>query len=307
MDVRIDDRLIEAVVEEAERLGRIDSCAYHAERDPIYALRGPRARERAHHALHRRYFRELGIERELGECLAAFPELDAAISSCLLSRVSREKDEAAELFVSPDDGHTDTRDRCRVVVGLLPRTILDEKRLGFVLRRELRTIADMVDPTFGYTPELPSQGFGRTHDRLLLDRYAALWSATVLGRMARDGFADASAKDHALARLRSVFPGRDPAVLSGFFDGPRPTHRALVSFATAPHGDARENGARCALCGFPSFRPIRGEDLDAAVQSSIRLDFPCWSARERLCPQCADLYRARSVPPDVRAEHAEDA
>ncbi len=54
--------------------------------------------------------------------------------------------------------------------------------------------------------------------------------------------------------------------------------------------------SRCPLCGFPSarFEP-RPEDLPRAVRDAIRADFPGWIEADGLCPQCADLYRARPL------------
>jgi hypothetical protein len=76
--------------------------------------------------------------------------------------------------------------------------------------------------------------------------------------------------------------------------------------AAADPGSGPQPGSACALCGFPTygFEP-EAQDLPIAVLSEIRADFPAWTIAQGLCPQCADLYRARhSSPGQANAEVA---
>ncbi len=74
-----------------------------------------------------------------------------------------------------------------------------------------------------------------------------------------------------------------------------------MAFARDPEafGDlvrVEHRGMRCPVCRFPTygFEPDP-ERLPADVIALVREDFPDWHPARGICPQCADLYRARPL------------
>ncbi|MEK7334457.1 MAG: hypothetical protein AAB222_03935, partial [Candidatus Binatota bacterium] len=90
-------------------------------------------------------------------------------------------------------------------------------------------------------------------------------------------------------------------LFSRFFDREPHTHAELVAFVFDPRAvvgtyEGYYPGARCPLCGFPTytFEP-EPERLAPEVANQITQDFPHWQCADGLCTQCADLYRARNA------------
>jgi hypothetical protein len=190
---------------------------------------------------------------------------------------------------------------------LRPEWLLEPATLLPLLRRELRHVADMLDPAFGYEPRLPDGG-GRSHERLVRERYRAAWNATVDGRLVRAGRLDAGVREQRWVEFAASFGTLDaaaPAAFDALFDDPTPTHARLVALATAPRAAIGGPGTGpivCPLCECPSTRGLTdGALLPDEVQDDIVGDFPAWSVEDGCCRQCADLYRAR---PLARAEAA---
>lgn len=164
-------------------------------------------------------------------------------------------------------------------------------------------IADMLDPGFGYEPELPPAEGGPTHDRLLKERYRVLWDATIDGRMLRRGWAPDSLRTERLREFCRTFPmfgQKSESLFSYFFDQEPHTHAELIAFISDPRAvmatpDAPHPGSRCPLCGFPTydFEP-EPEHLSPELLDQITRDSPRWRPTHGLCRQCADLYRANS-------------
>lgn len=308
LDARIEvhPRLVEEAVWAALR-GHPERRAFDGEREPLYAIEPPEARDAAFDRLHLDWFLRLGLHRTLDRAIAELGAALATVGRFLVIPATRERDQAADLFVAADTARS-------VAVAIRPEVLADAGRAIVLLRRELLHIADMIDPEFRYEPRLPAQPAGPAQDRLLQDRYRVLWSCSVDGRLAATGRAEAGARAARLADFRKVFGGIGALTEAGFtriFDGSRPTHPDLVEMGADPAGAFAGRGAedrargRCALCGFPThdFEPNPG-DLPAVSREAIRADFPDWHAGRPICLQCADLYRdcemsdaaARSLP-----------
>jgi hypothetical protein len=269
---------------------------YHVERERLYALKDPEAREQGFAELHLRWFVLLGLDRPLLEALDEFPDVLRALERCVVSPAARAPDEGVELYVSP-------RSKARHLgIRLLPQSLLDPAAMRPMLRAELTHVHDMLDPRFGYEPALPPSQAGPTHDRLLLDRYAALWSASVWGRAARGPAERDAAHDRCLRRFVAAFPmlaSGAEALFARFFDGPRPSHHELVHFALEPRqsaglGSGLDPGTRCGLCGFPSYvLLLPGSELPEVDAAALQAEFPAWRPERGLCLQCLDLLRVR--------------
>ncbi|HBA38562.1 MAG TPA: hypothetical protein DCZ05_02105, partial [Deltaproteobacteria bacterium] len=164
------------------------------------------------------------------------------------------------LFVNPEEKLSD-REQRTVSIFLLPESLLNPSVLLTFLRHELLHIADMLDPGFGYERELPAAEAGPTHDRLHKERYRVLWDATIDGRMVRRGWADESVRANRLCDFRQAFSMLAEDIedlFSRFFDREPHTHAELVAFVFDPRAvvgtyEGYYPGARCPLCGFPTY------------------------------------------------------
>jgi hypothetical protein len=203
---------------------------------------------------------------------------------------SQSRDEGADLHDSRGTAPT-------LAVKLTPGSLLDFDRIAPLLRSELLHVEDMLDPEFGYERELPSFEIDPVFEKLLRDRYRVLWDASVDGRLAGRGWLPEGGEARRRREFLAAFSmlGTDvEKEFERFFDGRRPTHGELLSFARSVEG---RGAGRCPLCRFPTAR-LRGDEepLDDQVVEAIRSDFPDFRPSKGICVQCADLYEARTVP-----------
>ncbi len=290
-------RLVEGAVWAAVRGGPHES-AFHREREPVYELADPEARDQAFVRVHASWFGRLGLEAPVRQAFLEQRTALAAVDRCVAGPAVRDTDQGVELFVSESGERS-------IVLSIRPETLVDASRALRFLRRELLHIADILDPEFRYEPRLPRQPAGPAQDRLLQDRYRVLWDCSVDGRLAALGLLEEGAR-----RLRFAEFGRAFACLGELaeefferlFDGRRPDHFSLVAMASDPEaafaaGGRKNARGRCALCGFPTadFEPPDVFFLEKALRDAIKADFPAWREEQRVCRQCADLYRARPL------------
>jgi hypothetical protein len=281
---------------------------FHRECEAIYAIADPEGRTAAFDALNLVWCARLELGRVLEDAIAEEPRVLAAIDRCAVGRMRAPSDAGAELIVRTPAPGTNAP-VVRVLRFLLsPEWLLEPAVLTPLLRRELRHVADMLDPAFGYEPRLPGGGPGRTHERLVRDRYRAAWNASVNGRLVREGKLDASARERSWEEFTAVFGTLDDAAPGAFaelFADLAPTHAGLIALATAPRAvvvGPEAGPVACPLCGCPSaWGLVDGATLDVASRMEIGGDFPDWTPRAGCCRQCADLYAARRLS---RAEAA---
>lgn len=321
--VDYDARLVEEAVLRALRRSP-DEWTFHRERDGLYDLTDPETQEAAFRNLHAAWFVRLGLDRPIQQALSERPRVAVSVHRCAVTAARSKKDECADLFVSPaEEGGSEVARRA-VGIQVRPESLLDSDRLLDLLRHELLHVEDMLDPNFGYEPALPRSEVGPAYDRLLQDRYCALWDATIDGRLLRAGLAPASVRDRRLqdfARAFPMFGERTPVAFSQFFDGVSQTHADLMAFAQDPDAALIEDraypptpnspagayrggrrGGRCPVCRFPTydFEP-EPERLPPDLIAQVREDFPTWRPAQGICPQCADLYRARPLSASAAA------
>lgn len=192
MYIEVDPVLLEDVVFLAMRRleQRGDQAMFREYRNRVDAVyetpNDDHDREIAFRDLHADFFRRLGYEQMLRDCLEEFPllvrELDRA---SFLKAISR-KGEGGELFVRKDEGNG-SRPQRTAVVRLRAEVFLDSNELAELLRREFYHISDMVDPAFGYEPAVGDTGDSIAQENLIRDRYRALWSVFVEARLVRAG------------------------------------------------------------------------------------------------------------------------
>jgi hypothetical protein len=226
LDPEIDARLVEAAVLAATR-GCPSAGEFYAERDALYEIAEIEPREAAFAALHGRWFMRLGLDRPLRDALAEQPGITAACGRWLVAPGRRRRDEIADLLVGADARPT-------LFVRVTPETVATPERLWVLLRRELRHVADMLDPQFGYEATLPPGGSGTARERLMRDTYRVLWNAWVDGRLVRLGVLPVTARAERLADFARAFPHLGAgleAAFDRFFAAQHLTHAALVAFA----------------------------------------------------------------------------
>jgi hypothetical protein len=298
------------LVEEAVLLaleGHPEEMVFREERNRLYEIADPEARDAAFRAVHGAWFQRLGLGRTIGRALWEQPSIIRAVRACVVTYAASPRQEGAELFVRPPREGMGEAERRSVVVRLRPETLLASGPLLTVLRRELLHIADMLDPRFGYEPRLPLLEVGPAHEGLLRERYRVLWDAYVDGRLARLGWAPAEVRADRLGEFKRAFPmlgARAEAAFDRFFGAAFRSHAELVAFVVDPGGllaepsSSAQPDGRCPLCRFPThaFEPEPGR-LPRAVREEVRRDFPGWDPAAGLCLQCADLYRSRSLSP----------
>ena len=292
--ITYDAALVEESVLLAERrLSVAEAATFRAERDRIYDVDEPDEREARFEELHGRFFLQLGLDRPLHEVLAERPELLLRTRRCrVLPAVSRQEEMAdvrAELDAPAEAAPT-------IVVRMRPQSLLDGEALRTLLRRELLHVADMLDPAFGYRQELPGLDTDPAALDLLRERYRVVWDATSDGRLCRGGRLGTQARAARLSEFARAFPMLGESAETAFarwFDGPPPTHAAIVAFIQEPRGPGTADEARCPLCRLPTRTFERGpEGLDRDVLRAIERDHPGWRPEHGRCARCAEVYAA---------------
>jgi hypothetical protein len=275
--------------------GHAEQARFRKARDALYALPEGQERERAFGDLHVLWFDRLELGRPLSIALGEQPILAVRCRRCVVARAATARDEGADLLVAEGDGEERS-----ILLRLRPALFRAAPALLALLRAELLHVADMLDPAFGYRPELPESEAGASHTELVRNRYRTVWNVRVAGRLDRRGVLAEEVRERAYREFSAVFPMLGPSTgdaFARFFDGEARTHDELIAFALVPgvNGDLC-TGGRCPLCRLPSYAwEARPECLPAEVVGQVASDFPSWQPSQGLCRQCADLYRARDL------------
>ena len=203
-EIRYEGRFMEEAVFFARRNSAANP-AVERERDRLYGIQDPEARERAFHEFHRSLFLGLELGAPVEKALREQPLILSRTNGCLVARAQRPREEGAELYVAPEK-EIEEKERRSVRILLRPQSLLDPEASLAFLRHELFHIADMLDPSFGYQPSLPPSEVGPTHDRLIIERYRALWDTAIDARMMRRGWLPEGVRTERLDDFRRAFP-----------------------------------------------------------------------------------------------------
>jgi hypothetical protein len=302
MQLQWDADLVEQAVflemRRRENLGATGlSSAYRRTLDALYELPQTDARETAFLRHHLKFFKKLGFEKFLLSLLDERPLIAAQVATVLFRKARGRNDEAAELFV---------RQTIRTVsVSLRAERFLDIPRLKAFLRHELMHVSDMLDPAFGYSPDIHLPGRPPAEEHILRERYRILWDTTIDGRLEREGRGLDTPKEKRLAEFNRAFVFVAEASRLELWDklwnGERPPHNQLLSLACrarqlAPqHSTAATQpppGAPCPLCQFPTFDWARPQIFSDELRLAIAKDFPRWSPEQGACDRCVEVYLA---------------
>ncbi len=210
MHIELDPQLSEEVVflgmRHREAIGDSKLCGdYRRRLDSLYEFSGDaHDREVAFRDLYAEFFRTLGYERLLDDVLGEYPLLGQGLDKISIFKAASHKQESGDLFVRNDraDGQAARR---AAVVRLSAQSFLDTEQLVHFMRRELFHIADMLDPAFGYRPDLQLLDETLARQNLIRDRYRALWSFFVEARLLRAGRSTPAALSGRQGLLQKAF------------------------------------------------------------------------------------------------------
>lgn len=299
-----DARLMEEAVL-LRMTGHPREAAFRWARNRIYLAAETEEREKRFQELHARWFTILKLGDPISAGLAEQPALAKKIDRCCVIQALSSHEEGADLHQAPGSHSGERGTKRTIIVKLRPACFLDAAVLQRFLQHEFTHIADMLDPSFGYKPELPGSEAGPAYDNLLRERYRVLWDTWIDGRLLRRGWASDGVRDRRLAEFATTFRLRGDEAerqFTHFFDSDSQTHAALVGFALSPAAGSdrlpagTSKSGPCPLCRFPTIDLIDGADnLSKELLEEIVVDFPPWKAEHGLCRQCTYLYQTRSM------------
>jgi len=300
--LRYDEDFVESAVALCASGGRprvpsLQIARFHREREKLYALLDPDERNTAFFQLHLEWFREWGLEDLLRERLAEFPLLPGALTLLAFRKSRGQNDDGAELYVNEAGARSG-------VVALRPERFAREPELAAFLRHELTHLQDMVDPAFGYVPELPVPGGSLSQQRLARERYRLLWDITIDGRLTRAGRSSVATREQRASEFSRGFSfwpeARQRHTFDSLWTAPAPTHRALAGWVCDPRelhsAPGPRPGAPCPLCGFPTFDWAGQAALVARVATAIQAEFPHWTPAQGTCARCLEIYQVLGAP-----------
>ncbi len=296
------------LVEEAVFLrmrGHPEEATFRLARDPIYRVTEPEEQEKQFREFHGRWFSRLKLGHPLTAALEEQPAIVQQIRRCYVAPAASAKEVGADLHQAQASQSPPVEPDRIILLRLRPESFLDPSLLQQVLQHELLHVADMLDPRFGYEPQLPPSEAGPVYDNLIRDRYRVLWNTWVDGRLSRRGWAPDGIFEKRLAEFAATFSVSQEQAREEFqklFDSDSQTHSGLMALAGNPQiridplHTSSSGPQICPLCRCPTYLLL---DLVSEVPDEVRdevvLDFPAWRPEQGLCCQCADLYRARDL------------
>jgi hypothetical protein len=302
MQLRYDEDFVEAAVRlrASGRCGGIPATQirrFHREREKLYDILDPDDRNAAFFSLHLDWFREWGLEKLLTDPIQEFPLLSSALNILAFRAARGKDDDGSELYVN----ETGTRTG---VLALRPEWLARGSMLLPFLRHEFAHLHDMVDPAFGYRPELAGLDGTLGSQRLARERYRLLWDLSIDGRLSRGGRQTSATRDQRWLAFISGFPfwtePRQQEIFDSLWTNPSPTHQCLQELVCDPRqlqtASGPQAGTPCPLCGFPTFAWGNAANLAPTTVAAIHLEFPRWAPDRGICARCQAIYRHQQAP-----------
>jgi hypothetical protein len=295
MHLRYDDDFVEAAVflcASGRRPGApaLQIRRFHAERERCYTVADPDERNAAFFKVHLGWFREWGLEQLLTGLLSEYPLLPGALNVLAFRQARTKNEEGAELYVSAGV-------RNAMVALRMDRLERDAPLLRF-LRHEFMHLHDMVDPAFGYSPQVHLPTHNQTQQRITRERYRLLWDVTIDGRLTRVGreTMNGHAQHQALfERAFSFWPEeKRVSVFESHWNERAPRHANILALAADPrdlsHAQEPLPGGSCPLCHFPTFEWTNITALAAETLATLCVQFPQWRPDHGACKRCVEIY-----------------
>jgi hypothetical protein len=296
MQLRYDEDFLEAAVflcTSGRRPGvpSLQVARFHRERERLYQVLDPDARNAAFFKLHLEWFREWGLEQPLAEAMTAFPRLRSRLDALAVRGSRRPAEEGAELYVNEAGQRTG-------LLTLRPERLARDPALAAFLRHEFAHLDDMLNPDFGYSPQLDLPGLNAAQQRLARERYRLLWDITIDGRLAASGVPPMRSRAQHAQAFAGSYPfwpaDQQSTVFDSLWSNASPRHAELLTLIADPRGlrDARRPapGAACPLCAFSTFDWAEVGSLSPGLVSRIAAEFPSWSPEQGLCDHCRESY-----------------
>lgn len=265
---------------------------FHREREKLYEILDPDERNTAFFRLHLEWFREWGLETLLTAALKEFPGLPDALNILAFRKSRLKNEEGTELYVNEAGQRAG-------VVALRPEFLVTRTNVDAFLRHELMHLQDMLDPAFGYVPELAVSGPSLNQSRLARERYRLLWDVSIDGRLTLSRRNTVATQEQRWTEFTNAFSfwteGKQKEVFESLWTNPSPRHELLAELVSDPRqlqaADGPRPGAPCPLCGFPTFVWATEATFAEPTLSAIRSEFPHWTAEQGACARCANIYR----------------
>jgi hypothetical protein len=307
MQLRYDDDFVEGAVFIRANSRRhapppLQVRRFHRERERLYSILDPDERNTAFFGLHLEWFREWGLEKMLIGLADETPLLRSALSALVFRKARVKNDEGAELYVSAESGRAG-------VLALRVERFEEAEELARFLRHEFMHLCDMVNPAFGYSPQLHLPGQNAAQQRLTRERYRLLWDITIDGRLTGCSRPTLCRRDQHRAAFDQAFgfwpQNKRDQVFDELWQNPDPHHSQLLAIASDPRNlkatDKPTAGAPCPLCGFATFNWVDAERINEQTTAAIRREFPQWTAVQGVCGRCVAIYRLVDTPLFARA------
>jgi len=297
MQLRCDEELVEAAVFLCAVGCRADISPlqirrFHREREKPYAILDADERNAAFFKLHLEWFREWGLEQSLLKLVEEFPLFRNSLNLLAFRKARGRNEEGSELFVSAETGRN-------AVVALLPERFASDEKLALFLHHECMHLNDMLDPAFGYSPQVHIAGRNPAQQRLTRERYRLLWDISIDGRLTNTKRATTGNREAHRATFDRVFnfwsEDRREEVFVSLWTRINPRHDEMLAIASDPREVKTLHeplpGASCPLCDFPTFRWAKTETLPGVLLARISAEFPSWLPAQGLCCRCLETYQ----------------
>jgi hypothetical protein len=266
---------------------------FHREREKLYSVLDPDERNTGFFHLHLDRFREWGLEKLLTDLLKEFPLLPKKLSVLGVRKTRGKNDEGAELYVNETG-------QCSAILALRPESFECDASLRDYVRHEFTHLSDMLDPAFGYAPELDLPGLNAAQQRLARERYRLLWDITIDGRLAAANHTPMAAREQHAAGFSSSYSfwtaERQTETFDSLWCSATPRHAEFLALIADPRGLRAAHrpapDASCPLCDFPTFTWADLGTVPAEITQRITAEFPMWSPEQGLCDRCLEMYQA---------------
>ena len=298
MKLLFDEDLVEAVVflcASGRRKGTpgLQIRRFHIAREKLYSILDPDERNAAFFQLHLDWFREWKVEDFLRAVVRDFPLLEQNLHGLAFRKARGRNEEGAELFVNVEKGRNG-------IVAIRAERFETDESLRRFLNHELMHVSDMVDPSFGYSPDLALSAAARANERLVRERYRLLWDVSIDGRLHQRASAIEASRDMRSIEFHRAFAfwpdERRLETFDSLWLDQAPRHETLIALASDPRNLRAEHrtlpGAPCPLCGFATFDWTEMSAITPATVETIRSEFPLWKEADGACARCVEVYDA---------------
>ena len=280
--------------------GPLQLRRFHHEREKLYSILDPDERNTAFFKLHLEWFREWALEKTLIGLADEFPLLRTELTALVFRKARVKNDEGAELYVSAENGRAG-------VVALRVERFEQPEELARFLRHEFMHVHDMVNPAFGYSPQMHLPGQNAAQQRLTRERYRLLWDITIDGRLTTSSRATVGNRQQHIASFERAFgfwpESKRDEMFNQLWKNSDPRHGTLLEIAADPREVKSSHeplpGAPCPLCGFATFNWAEAGRLCGQTLAAMQREFPHWTPEQGACGRCAQIYVAQVPKPAI--------